>query len=256
MGTLIDRTDAWLMALFFAMAMALSWAGGWWLESRFKTHYESDPGIKFTDATMALLGLLLGFTFSMALGRHEHRRSAMVAETNAIGDFYTCATLLKEPHRSALQEIIKTYAQDKLQLANNPTITPEKFQETLVSFQKSHQKMTTAARNALRDETSMAVPLTNTLNAVTSSHATLKDAFYDRLPITILLLLLFCSAVPAFLMGRQQGVSRRLHLAGPVAFVFLVTLVIYVTLDLNQPAQGTITISKEPLQDLVQNMAD
>ena len=252
MGSIFDRTDAWLMATLFAVVMILAWAGGWWLERKLKTQIESDnPGTKFTDATMALLGLLLGFTFSMALGRHEHRRSSMVSETNAIGDFYTCASLIKEPHRSALQELTKGYAEAKLQLANQPTISEADFRETIRAFQKTHQKMTTMVRSALRDEAQMTEPLTNTLNALISSHSARKDAFRDRLPTMILVLLLFCSAVPAFLMGRQQGVTKRLHLAGPVAFIFLVTLVIYVTLDLNQPGRGTIVISQEPLKDLI-----
>lgn len=254
MGSIFDRTDAWLMALLFALVMVLSWAGGWWLERRLKTHYESDPGIKFTDATMALLGLLLGFTFSMSLGRHEHRRSAMVSETNAIGDFYTCATLVKEPHRSALQELILGYAKTKLDLATNPKITAEEFNATLQSLQKTHQKMTLAVRQALGDDRELTEPIVNTLNGLISNHAARKDAFRDRLPPTILLLLMFCSAVPAFLMGRQQGVSKRLHLAGPVAFIFLVTLVVYVTLDLNQPGRGTIVVNQQPMIDLIQSM--
>jgi hypothetical protein len=59
-----------------------------------------DLRIQFTDASMALLGLLLAFTFSLSLARHDQRRLAAIADGNSIGDFYTCATLLKEPGRS------------------------------------------------------------------------------------------------------------------------------------------------------------
>jgi hypothetical protein len=34
----------------------------------------------------------------------------------------------------------------------------------------------------------------------------------------------------------------------------MVTLVIYVTLDLNQPQRGTITVSQEPLEQLLKSM--
>jgi hypothetical protein len=63
---------------------------------------------------MAILGLLLAFSFSIALGRHDHRRLMIVDESNAIGDFYTCATLLKDQHRSALQALIRAYTQNEV----------------------------------------------------------------------------------------------------------------------------------------------
>ena len=47
----------------------------------------------------------------MALGRHDQRRLAVIAESNAIGDYYTCASLLKEPQRNQLQSVIRDYAQ-------------------------------------------------------------------------------------------------------------------------------------------------
>ena len=55
---------------------------------------------------MALLGLLLAFTFAMALNWHDSRHGAVVADSNAIADFYTCATLLTEPIRPKLQAVI------------------------------------------------------------------------------------------------------------------------------------------------------
>jgi len=53
---------------------------------------------KFLDASLAVLGLLLAFTFSTALVKHDQRRLMVVADSNAIGDFYTCASLLKEQY--------------------------------------------------------------------------------------------------------------------------------------------------------------
>ena len=70
---------------------------------------------KFDDASMRLLSLLLAFTFGMSIQRHDQRRLAVVADANAIGDFYTCASILKEPLRTKLQDVIRQYAQLRLQ---------------------------------------------------------------------------------------------------------------------------------------------
>jgi hypothetical protein len=70
---------------------------------------------KFDDASMRLLSLLLAFIFGMSIQRHDQRRLAVVADANAIGDFYTCASILKEPLRTKLQDVIRQYAQLRLQ---------------------------------------------------------------------------------------------------------------------------------------------
>ena len=46
--------------------------------------------------------MLLAFSFSMSLVKHEQRRQMVVTDSNAIGDFYTCVSLLKEPQREKL----------------------------------------------------------------------------------------------------------------------------------------------------------
>jgi len=55
-------------------------------------------------------------------------------------------------------------------------------------------------------------------------------------------------------MGLQQGKSPRPHFSGTLCFFLLVTLVIYVIFDLNQPSSGTIQVSQEPIERLLQSM--
>ena len=197
--------------------------------------------------------LALAFTFSMSLGKHDQRRAMVVAESNAIGDFYTCASLLPSPVRSRLQGVIREYAQRKLDVAIHLTSESE-LEEALRWFQDTHTRMTAIVAEALAAGTPIAVPLTQTLNGVTSAHASRLAAFRDRLPWSISLLLFLSAVVPSFLMGLQQARFARPHLTGTVSFIFMATLVIYVTLDLNQPGRGTITVSQEPFERLLQSM--
>ena len=252
MDRLIQHLDAWVTALIFAVAMLAFWSIGWRRGRRSPPEQGEDPGTKFTDASMALLGLLLAFTFSMALGRHDQRRQTAVSESNAIGDFYTCATLLKEPNRSRLQEVVREYARHKLGMARQPRLETER---AIRECQEMHARMTDIAAEAIAGGTPIVVPLTNTLNNLTSSHAANIAAYHESLPGIIVVLLLLGSVVPAFLMGLQQGASHKAHLAGTFSFILLVTLVIFVTLDLNRPAQGFIRVSQEPLERLIQSMS-
>jgi hypothetical protein len=48
-------------------------------------------------ATLTLLGLIIGFSFSMALGRYEQRKNYEEAEANAIGTEYLGSTFCRRP---------------------------------------------------------------------------------------------------------------------------------------------------------------
>src|SRR5690348_1154224 len=52
------------------------------------------------SALIGFMGLILAFGLSLAVGRYEDRRQAVVAEANAIGTTYLRAQTLDEPVRS------------------------------------------------------------------------------------------------------------------------------------------------------------
>jgi Mg2+/citrate symporter len=209
--------------------------------------------MKFTDASMAILGLLLAFTFAMALGRHDQRRLAVVEESNAIGDFYTCASLLNEPHRNALQSVIRDYARNELN-ALSELLSTEETQRAILRSQEMHGRMTDIVARTIADGTPIAVSLTNTLNEVTSANASRLAAYEAILPWSVQLLLLLAAVVPAFLMGKQQGASQKARLSGTLSFVVLVALVIFVIMDLNQPRRGLVTVRYDCFVRLIHSM--
>ena len=253
MGSVFDMLDAWLVALGFIVFISAAWTLGWRLGRRTPAIAAEDPSVKFTDASMAMLGLLLAFTFAMALGRHDSRRLAVVADSNAIADFYTCATLLNEPIRPKLQAVIADYARLRLDIDRGRLPKAEQA-AALQKCLDLQTDMTTLVAVAVREGTPIAVSLTNTLNNLTSSHASRLAAYQETLPWSILVLLLLSSVTPAFLVGQQQGEAGKTHFGGTICFVILVGLVIFVVLDLNQPARGLITVNLESLEQVVRSM--
>jgi hypothetical protein len=253
MDAIFQGLDAWLVAVVFAAAMLGSWVLGWRRGDRLAAESGEDPGTKFTDASMALLGLLLAFTFAMALGRHDRRRDCVIVESNALGDFYTTAALLPDKHRAPLQAVIREYARHLLETPYERL--PDAAQDEAVRRdQQLFSRMTELVAKAVADNTPVAIVLAQTLNNVSSTNAARLAAFEEYLPWSIVALLLLASLVPSFLIGEKQGLSKKRHLSGSVSFIVLVTLVIFVTLDLNQPRRGLIRVNQEPLERLVQSI--
>src|SRR5262245_43605490 len=78
---------------FFGLALS-AWIGVLFSRNRgVEAQVREDFGI-ILAATLTLLGLIVGFTFSMALGRYDQRKNYEEEEANAIGTEYKRAGLL------------------------------------------------------------------------------------------------------------------------------------------------------------------
>jgi hypothetical protein len=255
MSAILTEVDAWVTTVLLAAAMVAGWAAGWW-RGRFLAREERQfRASKFNDAILALLGLLLAFTFSMSLSRHEQRRQMVVTDSNAIGDFYTTASLLKEPVRGKLLVVLRRYVEHRLSMAettNNEALLQRKLDEV----RQMHHQMEVLVGEAVNGGTPVVVPLVNTLNALTSSHASRLAAVRDRVPPSVVLLLVVAAVLCMVLMGWQQGASSENHPGAALGFAVLVSLVLWVTLDLNQPHRGWITVSQEPMQQLLKGIEE
>ena len=258
MERIFADSDARLVAMAVALMMVVGWLAGRWRGHRLRVELQPQgqtPVSKFEDAILAVLGLLLAFTFSTALGKDDQRRIMVVADGNAISDFYTCAGLLKEPVRTKLRSVIHDYVALRVNLSQHP-YDEATFERALLQFQQMHNQMAELVSQALENGTPIAVSLTNTLNAVTSSHAARLAAIRDQLPVSIVSLLILSSVLSATLVGREQGVANKSDIAGTVCFIILVSFAVYVTLDLNQADRGLVTVSQEPIQRLLSTMSE
>ena len=252
---IFSRIDSWITTLILAVVMLAAWGIGFRAGRRRRAEGDEPAAEKFRDAAMALLGLLLAFTFAMAYGKYEHRRLMLVADSNAIGDFYTCATLLDEPVRTKLRSVVREYTLIRIAADRLPEVPEAPFEEALERVEQLQSQMTDLVSRAVHDGTPIAISLTDTLNALTSSEASHLAAVRDRLPTSVVLLLYLAAAMATALVGiRQGGAEPKPWLAGLLAFIVLVSLVVYVILDLNQPRRGFITISHEPLERLLASM--
>lgn len=254
MSTLFNDIDAWIIALVLGPLMCCGWWFGCWRGRRAEKRENDEATGQLIGASVALLGLLLAFTFSMSLEKHNQRRLAVVEQANMISDFATCAAMQKEPVRGQLREALRKYV-EHLVASRRPHVTENELQKVLAVNEQMHNEMQSLVKVAVDDGTPIAVSLVNTFNDVTSSHDARLAALRDRLPLSIVLLLFLSAIVAMVQIGMQHGTLNEREVTTGVGFVILVCLCVWVTLDLNQPQSGMITVSQEPMQRLLSSLS-
>jgi hypothetical protein len=239
---------AWLSAIVLAAAMVASFALG----RRLGRQRPDEGASRMIDAIATMLAVLLGFTFSFALLQHEQRRQHAVDDTNAIGDFYNCASLLDEPLRGQLQRLTRRYLAHRVRVAR-ARLDGEALLRELRPVDEMQAAMRELVREAAERRSPVTIPLVDTLNALTSNHAARLAAVRYRLPWSIVAVLALAALLCALLLGMLQEPGA-VQLVPPAVFVLLVSMVVWVTLDLNQPGGGAITVSREPMERLLATM--
>jgi hypothetical protein len=157
--------------------------------------------------------------------------------------------------RTQLQSVVRDYTRLRVELASpGRRVNEAELEDALARMQHMQDRMTALVDQALTAGTPISVSLTNTLNDLISNHAARLAAIRDRLPASVVFLLLLAAAVAALLVGREQGASNEKDFAGTICFVVLATFVVFVILDLNQPERGLITINQEPMIRLLSSM--
>src|SRR5215204_2065974 len=104
-----DSVFAVVLGLFLAMLVGLD-AGfriGRWRIQRDGDAHEGLGSIE--AASLAFLGLLLGFAFSNALGRFDARRDLIVTEVNAIETAYRRLDLAPVEDQAGLRRLFRDY---------------------------------------------------------------------------------------------------------------------------------------------------
>src|SRR3954463_4562844 len=79
-----------------------------------RSRREHQSGLKESSgvlqgALLGFMGLILAFGLSLALGRYEDRRAAVVDDANAIGTTYLRAQLIAEPERTRSLALLRRY---------------------------------------------------------------------------------------------------------------------------------------------------
>lgn len=205
-------------------------------------------------AVLGLLGLLLGFTFAMAVGRYDTRQALAVDEANSIGTTWLRTDFLPEPAREEVRTLLRQYTELKLQAAATRDRTPEmeKLRSEIAGIQQSLWK----AAGVLANERPSPISATfiTTLNETIDFDSSAVAATRNRVPGAVWLLLLVVASSGAWVSGYGCGLAGLRSTFGQIIFPILIGVVITLISDIDRPQMGLIGITREPLRNLLESM--
>jgi hypothetical protein len=203
-------------------------------------------------ATLTLLGLIIGFSFSMAIGRYDQRKNYEEAEANAIGTEYVRADLLPESDAAQVRLLLRSYLDQRIAFYTAPrsqsldgiNAATAKLQSDLWSSVK---------RNAVAQPTAVSSLVAAGMNDVLNSQGYTQAAWWNRIPLSAWGLLYIIAIFGNMALGYQIYKPER-H--GIFFFVLplLLGICFFLIADIDSPRGGLIRVKPQNLISLSQSL--
>ncbi len=220
-------------------------------DERTKGHLGSLQG-----ALLGLLALMLGFTFAMAMGRFDARKSLVLDEANAIGTTALRARLLPEAQRGEILPLLRSYVDARLAFYD-VGIDPVRLEETYSTAARLQEQLwQVAVRLAQEDPRSVPAGLfVSSLNETIDLSEKRRQALDNHVPEPVLVVVIGLAAVALGFVGHACGLDGPRRFASTALVSLLIALVILVILDLDRPRRGVIRVSQASMIRLKHSLA-
>ncbi len=242
---ILASVPLWIAAILLFVLLTLCCRLGTLLRRWLRDTDHSDES-HLLAAALALLGLLIAFTFSLAVNRFDARRELVVREASAIGTAWLRAGLAEDAAGRGLQQAIAAYADLRLQLTNagNADRVEAETRRTQAALWSRVRQATPAMQPPL------AATLVTATNEMFDSASARKAEREARIPARVLDILLLYTLMAAGIVGYVLGVSGPRHRVVTSILFLLLTLALTLILDLDRPWSGGITVSQQPMRDM------
>jgi hypothetical protein len=201
-------------------------------------------------AVLGLLGLLLGFTFSMAVERDDSRRGLVLSEANAIRTVWLRASLLPDAHRRGVKDLLQDYLGVRLNsraALRDTAVMTEGLRRSAEIQSALWRHAEAAATEAPNDMTATFV---EGLNDMIDVDAERLASSRSRIPAGVWIILAVVAAVGCCTSAYAAGASGVRSPLTNVLLPLLISAVILLIFDLTSERHGIIEVSLQPLIDV------
>ena len=234
--------------LIFAVVLGASALGvlaGRFLRANSERHRE--PIGVLQGALLGVVGLILAFGLSLAVGRYQDRRADVVTDANTIGTAYLRAQTIAEPQRTASLALLRSYNDLAIRLTyeipGSAAIRATAARQG--QLQRGLWRLAGQSLNA-RPRDNAPRLYVDSLNDMIDQQTVRLSGLNNRVPDAVLWLELLGAAVALGLLALYLSVLGK----GPIPIVaaaLIVSFLVLITFDLDRPTRGLIQIPATPL---------
>lgn len=240
--SLLQSTSASVIALVSFALIVGCYAIGHYrrnvLAKKYPDRFDKDTST-MTGALLALLGLMLAFSFSMSNSRYDARREVIIEEANAIGTAILRTEVYPDSVRQLLRAGLKEYVetriyafemlQDKESVHDNEDKTDSQSKKIWMIASDFAKVDPTIVR------TSELIPALNDMIDIVTTR---KAAFEATIPDSIMYFLLLLCLSSSFLMAHERKTNADWVVV--LGFSLMLSATIFTIVDLDRPQSGLI----------------
>jgi hypothetical protein len=244
------------LLVFAATFVALWFASlaGSWLRRRYpRTGDKQNEHLGvILAATLTLLALIIGFSFSMAANRYDQRKNFEEAEANAIGTEMLRADLLPPADAATVRRLLGEYLDQRILFyLNKDDVRRMRVDERTSRLEAD---LWSAVRGpAAAQPTPVAALALAGINDVINSQGYTRAAFWNRIPTAAWCLMAAIAVCSNVLFGYR---SQNPNAAGtlPLVLPLVVSIAFLLIADLDAPRHGLIEVRPQNLESLAKTL--
>jgi hypothetical protein len=222
-----------------------------------RRHQDIDPDVTrdlelILGSTLTLLGLIIGFSFSMAINRYDQRKNYEEAEANAIGTEYVRADLLPAGDAARVRALLRSYLEQRI-LFYDARDQQDIQQINERTAQLQTELWSTVRAPAMAQQTPVLALAVAGMNDVLNSEGYTQAAWWNRIPAGAWSLM----AAVAICCGLLVGYTAHRAREGYVRLMILpliLSIAFFLIADIDGPRRGVIRVHPLNLNSLAQSL--
>ena len=213
---------------------------------------ERDDFNVVSAATMTLLGLIIGFSFAMAISRYDQRKNYEEEEANAIGTAYFRAGVLPPDEASRIRSLLRDYLEQRILFYETRRVS--RLGDVNSQTGELQTQLWLAIQSAAAKQPTPVVALSvSSINDVLNSQGYTQAAWWNRIPLAAWGMMTAIAICCNFLVGygaRRAEVERILLLVLPLVVSISFSLIA----DIDSPRGGVIRVQPQNLVSLAESL--
>jgi hypothetical protein len=202
-------------------------------------------------ATLTLLGLIIGFSFSMAIERYDQRKNYEEAEANAIGTEYVRADLLPPADGAKVRALLKSYLDQRILFYR--ALDRSTLPQINAATSQLQNELWAAVQAPTAQPTPVLALAISGMNDVLNSQGYTQAAWWNRIPIAAWGLMGAIAICCNVLIGYgARGAERKTVLF--TVLPLLVAISFFLIADIDSPRGGIIRVVPQNLESLARSL--